>query len=80
MIKGRPGARDGGRAERPPGLWEGDRAGRGSGNSRIGSTPKTVATEVDDIGLDQPPRDQSSTFSPALVCPRAPAFWAGWKT
>ncbi len=48
------------------GYDKGDRAGHGSGNSRNGSTPKTVATEVGDIGLDQP-RDRNSTFASALV-------------
>jgi putative transposase len=43
-----------------------DRAGHGSGNSRNGTTPKTVLTEVGAIGLDQP-RDRNSTFASALV-------------
>ncbi|WP_420818994.1 IS256 family transposase [Ornithinimicrobium flavum] len=43
-----------------------DPAGRGSGNSRNGTTPKTVSTEIGDIRLDQP-RDRSSTFASALV-------------
>ena len=34
------------------GYDKGDRAGHGSGNSRNGSTPKTVATEVGDVALD----------------------------
>ena len=48
------------------GYDKGDRAGHGSGNSRNGSTPKTVATEVGDVALDQP-RDRNSTFASALV-------------
>lgn len=48
------------------GYEKGDRAGHGSGNSRNGTTPKTVGTEVGDIGLDQP-RDRNSTFASALV-------------
>jgi putative transposase len=44
----------------------GDPAGRGSPNSRNGSTPKTVQTEVGPIGLDVP-RDRISTFEPRLV-------------
>lgn len=48
------------------GYERGDRGGHGSGNSRNGSTPKTVGTEVGDIGLDQP-RDRASTFASALV-------------
>ena len=43
-----------------------DRAGHGSGNSRNGTTPKTVLIEVGPIGLDQP-RDRNSTFASALV-------------
>lgn len=48
------------------GYERGDRAGRGSGNSRNGTTPKTVGTEVGDVGLDQP-RDRNATFASALV-------------
>ena len=44
----------------------GDPAGRGSPNSRNGSTPKTVQTEVGALGLDVP-RDRRSTFEPRLV-------------
>lgn len=43
-----------------------DPTGRGSGNSRNGTTPKTIGTEVGDIALDQP-RDRNSTFASALV-------------
>jgi len=48
------------------GYAKGDPAGRGSGNSRNGTSPKTVGTEVGDIRLDQP-RDRNSTFASALV-------------
>jgi putative transposase len=48
------------------GYEKGDPAGRGSGNSRNGTTPKTVATEVGDIALDTP-RDRAGTFEPRLV-------------
>jgi putative transposase len=48
------------------GYERGDVAGRGSGNSRNGTSPKTVGTEVGDIGLDQP-RDRNSTFASRLV-------------
>ena len=48
------------------GYERGDPAGRGSGNSRNGTTPKTVATEVGDIRLDQP-RDRNGSFASALV-------------
>ncbi len=45
---------------------KGDPAGRGSANSRNGSTPKTVATEVGEIDLATP-RDRNSSFEPRLV-------------
>jgi putative transposase len=48
------------------GYERGDRAGRGSGNSRNGTTPKTVATEVGDVDLATP-RDRAGTFEPRLV-------------
>jgi putative transposase len=41
-------------------------AGRGSGNSRNGSYPKTVSTEIGDVEL-RIPRDRNSTFEPATV-------------
>jgi putative transposase len=48
------------------GYEKGDPAGRGSPNSRNGSTPKTLATEVGEIPL-QVPRDRAGTFEPRLV-------------
>lgn len=48
------------------GYEKGDPAGRGSPNSRNGSTPKTLVTEVGDIALDVP-RDRAGTFEPRLV-------------
>lgn len=48
------------------GYERGDPAGRGSGNSRNGTTAKTVGTEVGDIRLDQP-RDRSGSFASAVV-------------
>ena len=41
-------------------------AGRGSGNSRNGSTPKRVLTEIGAVDLDVP-RDRASTFEPKIV-------------
>jgi putative transposase len=41
-------------------------AGRGTGNSRNGSYPKTVATEIGDIEL-RVPRDRNATFDPVTV-------------
>ncbi|MCT1777195.1 IS256 family transposase, partial [Brachybacterium sp. p3-SID957] len=40
--------------------------GRGSGNSRNGTTPKTVESEVGPIELDVP-RDRAGSFTPRLV-------------
>jgi putative transposase len=48
------------------GYEKGDPAGRGTPNSRNGTTGKTVATEVGDIRLDVP-RDRVGTFEPRLV-------------
>lgn len=48
------------------GYEKGDHAGRGSGNSRNGTTPKSLATEIGTVGLDQP-RDRNSSFASALV-------------
>jgi putative transposase len=43
-----------------------DPAGHGSGNSRNGHYPKTVATEVGDVEL-RVPRDRAGTFEPQTV-------------
>ncbi len=48
------------------GYERGDPAGRGSGNSRNGSTPKRVATDAGPVDLDIP-RDRNGTFEPKLV-------------
>jgi putative transposase len=48
------------------GYERGDPAGRGSGNSRNGTTPKTVLTEVGPVHLDMP-RDRAGTFEPKIV-------------
>jgi putative transposase len=48
------------------GYERGDPAGRGSPNSRNGTTPKTVHTEIGPIGLDIP-RDRDGSFAPRLV-------------
>ena len=48
------------------GYEQGDPAGRGSPNSRNGSTPKTLSTEIGPVPLDVP-RDRASTFDPRLV-------------
>jgi putative transposase len=43
-----------------------DPAGRGSGNSRNGTTPKVVLTEAGAIDLDVP-RDRNGDFEPVIV-------------
>ncbi len=48
------------------GYEKGDPGGRGSPNSRNGTTPKTLATEVGDIALEVP-RDRVGSFEPRLV-------------
>lgn len=48
------------------GYEKGDPAGRGSPNSRNGTTPKTLATEVGEIPLAVP-RDRAGSFEPGLV-------------
>lgn len=48
------------------GYERGDRAGHGSGNSRNGSYPKRVLTDVGSVDLAVP-RDRAGTFEPKLV-------------
>jgi transposase-like protein len=48
------------------GYERGDPAGRGSGNSRNGTTPKRVLTEIGAVDLDVP-RDRNGTFDPKIV-------------
>ena len=48
------------------GYEEGDPAGAGSGNSRNGTTPKKLATELGVLDLEIP-RDRNSTFAPQTV-------------
>ena len=43
-----------------------DPAGRGSGNSRNGSTPKRLLTEVGPVELEVP-RDRAGSFDPRIV-------------
>lgn len=43
-----------------------DVAGRGSGNSRKGTTPKTLLTEIGALDLDVP-RDRNGDFEPKIV-------------
>ncbi|MEW2386719.1 IS256 family transposase, partial [Micromonospora sp. NPDC047707] len=48
------------------GYEKGDPAGRGRGNHRNGSSPKTVQTEVGAVQL-QVPRDRAGAFEPQIV-------------
>lgn len=48
------------------GYERGDPAGRGSGNSRNGTSPKTVHTDVGTVDLEVP-RDRNSSFEPEMV-------------
>jgi putative transposase len=48
------------------GYEEGDPAGRGSGNSRNGVSPKRLLTEAGHVDLEVP-RDRASTFDPQIV-------------
>ncbi len=48
------------------GYDKGDPAGRGSPNSRNGTSAKTLSTEVGDVDLDVP-RDRNGSFEPRLV-------------
>lgn len=48
------------------GYDKGDPAGRGSPNSRNGTSEKTLSTEVGEVGLEVP-RDRAGSFEPRLV-------------
>ena len=48
------------------GYEHGDPAGRGSGNSRNGTTSKTVLTESGPVEIETP-RDRTGTFEPVIV-------------
>jgi putative transposase len=58
------------------GYEKGDSAGRGSGNSYNGTTPKTLKTELGEIPIDMP-RDRNSTFEPQIV-PKGETHWNGF--
>jgi transposase-like protein len=51
-----------------------DRAGRGSGNHRNGTSAKTVLTEIGPVPLDVP-RDRKGEFEPLIV----PEHAVGWR-
>lgn len=59
------------------GYEQGDPAGRGSGNSRNGSSPKTVLTGLGAVELDIP-RDRNGDFEPKLI-PKGQSRLAGFN-
>jgi putative transposase len=58
------------------GYERGDPAGRGSGNSRNGTSPKTLASEHGDVTVDMP-RDRNSSFEPQIV-EKGQTHWDGF--
>src|SRR6201981_535295 len=48
------------------GYEKGDPAGRGSGNSRNGTSPKTILTKDGEVGISVP-RDRTGSFEPQLI-------------
>jgi putative transposase len=58
------------------GYERGDPVGRGSGNSRNGTTPKTLLTDHGPVPVEIP-RDRNSTFEPKIV-EKGKTHWAGF--
>lgn len=58
------------------GYEKGDPAGRGSGNSFNGTSPKTLRTEFGDVPVDMP-RDRNSTFEPQIIA-KGETHWDGF--
>lgn len=58
------------------GYEKGDPAGRGTGNSRNGSTAKTLVTELGEVPVEIP-RDRSSSFEP-LIVEKGQTHWDGF--
>lgn len=58
------------------GYEKGDPVGRGSGNSYNGTSPKTLKTEMGDVGVDMP-RDRNSTFEPQIIA-KGETHWDGF--
>jgi putative transposase len=48
------------------GYERGDRAGHGSGNSRNGTTARTLRTDIGEVRIEVP-RDRAGTFAPAVI-------------
>lgn len=58
------------------GYDKGDPAGRGSGNSRNGTTPKTLVTEMGELPV-KIARDRNGTFEP-LIVEKGQTHWDGF--
>jgi putative transposase len=58
------------------GYERGDVAGRGSGNSRNGTTPKTLHTDLGDVPVEIP-RDRNASFEPQIVA-KGQTHWDGF--
>src|SRR6478735_3612149 len=58
------------------GYERGDPAGRGSGNSRNGTTSKTLVSEHGDVTVEMP-RDRNSSFEPKIVA-KGQTHWHGF--
>jgi len=58
------------------GYEKGDPAGRGSGNSRNGTTPKTLITELGELPVEIA-RDRNGTFEPQIV-EKGQTHWDGF--
>ena len=58
------------------GYERGDPAGWGSGNSRNGTSSKTLVTEHGPVEVDMP-RDRNGTFEPEIV-PKGETHWDGF--
>ena len=58
------------------GYEKGDPVGRGSGNSYNGTSPKTLKTEMGEVGVDMV-RDRNSTFEPQIIA-KGETHWDGF--
>ena len=58
------------------GYDKGDPAGRGSGNSYNGTTPKTLKTDLGEVPIDMP-RDRNGSFEPQIVA-KGQTHWNGF--
>jgi hypothetical protein len=56
------------------GYEKGDPAGRGKGNSRNGTSAKTLLTEDGEVEIAVP-RDRAGSFEPMLIAKGHPATW-----